>query len=138
MSEYKIVNRVHPTPAFAQTVAEVEAQVELDKSLPLVEQVLQNSGMLAELTKQNYEPSAAGVEAMLRKQSAEGHSCLDELRTAEASQAPSDVMVEVMALYEKCREESLPINRKEFEDFKERVIRAFKDMGFDTRKFFDE
>ena len=111
MSEYKIVNRVHPTPAFAQTIAEVEAQAELDKSLPLVEQVPQNPGVL------------------------------EGLKTAEASRATFVGQVGSLESWgEKVVRPFLerPIRREEFDDFKERVIRAFKDMGFDTRKFFDE
>ena len=116
MSEYKIVNRVHPTPAFAQTVAEVEAQAELDKSLPLVQEVAQNPEVAKVLRKKGFnvvsydcaeedvdnafkflevpKPSAVGVEAMLQKQFGPGseHCCgnelAEEMKTAEASRAP--------------------------------------------------
>jgi hypothetical protein len=123
MSEYKIVNRVHPTPAFAQTIAEVEAA--------------ENEGLAIPKLKTEFHVPVPKVGDEMKVPFHAGET-IKFVEMVEASRAPSDVMVEVMALYEKCREESLPINRKEFEDFKERVIRAFKDMCFDTRKFFDE
>ena len=171
MSDYKIVNRVHPTPAFAQTMAEVEAQVELEKAIPLVKEVIQNPGVLEGLKAEfhvpvpkvgdemkipfhagetiKFVPSAENVGKLLTSQVESFDH--DAVLTAEASRAPFvgkaetikfpepetfNQMVSRMAEELGCADPV--VKQSEFEDFKERVIRAFKDMGFDTRKFFDE
>ena len=155
MSEYKIVNRVHPTPAFAQTVAEVEAaeneglaipklKTEFHVPVPKAGDEMKVPFHAGETIK--FVPSAANVAKVLLSQN---HCCGDEIlaeiKTAEASRAPFvgkaepdtfNQMVSRMAEELGCADPV--VKQSEFEDFKERVIRAFKDMGFDTRKFFDE
>ena len=136
MSEYKIVNRVHPTPAFAQTVAEVEAQAELDKSLPLVQEVAQNPEVAKVLRKKGFNVPLVGSDY---EEPDEAFKFLEMPQMAEASRAPLVGKTE-----EWQPEESPPvtafetpesgevITREEFEQLKADLVLAFKKMGFDV------
>ena len=134
MPEYKIVNRVHPTPAFAQTIAEVEA-AEVEAA--------ENEGLAIPKLKTEFHVPVPKVGDEMKVPFHAGET-IKFVETAEASRAPfvgkADELKPVRDLIRDFVGSSYqpPITRKEFDDFKERVIRAFKDMGFDTRKFFDE
>ena len=127
MSEYKIVNRVHPTPAFAQTIAEVEAA--------------ENEGLAIPKLKSEFHVPVpkAGDEMKIPFHAGE---TIKFVETAEASRAPFVGKTEgeptAEAIAEIFRNLAKPVTREEFDDFKQQVIAAFKNMGFDTRKFFDE
>jgi hypothetical protein len=173
MSEYKIVNRVAPTPAFAQTQAEVAAEEVLDKSLSLIQEVAQNpevtkalaeKGLMVDPDVMNNPlpvvtnpmfgynektgmpvvavPSAANVAKILLSQA---HCCFEDM-PADLKQPETSPQEQLNELYETLRAEQEerqglragPVSREEFEEFKQSVIEAFKQIGFDTRKWFHE
>ena len=145
MSEYKIVNRVHPTPAFAQTVAEVEAQAELDKSLPLVQEVAQNPEVAKVLRKRGFNVPLVGSDY---EEPDEAFKFLEVPQMAEASRAPFvGKVVEDWSSCDVCKpadplnghlcEEHVEpevwlVTRTEFEQLKADLVLAFKKMGFDV------
>jgi len=149
MSEYRIVNRVAPTPAMAQTIAEVEAQAELEKAIPLVKEVIQNPGVLEGLKTEYHipfvprvgenvafspesreayvasvKPSAANVAAVLTSQR----------ESFELDDPELDLMLKIIQDIPESKLNSY-VSSEEFEQFKQKVIQAFKHAGFDTRNF---
>jgi hypothetical protein len=113
MSEYKIVNRVHPTPAFAQTIAEVEAA--------------ENEGLAIPKLKTEFHVPVPKVGDEMKVPFHVGET-IRFVETAEASRAP------LVGKTEEWQPEEGPlvITREEFEQLKADLVLAFKKMGFDV------
>jgi hypothetical protein len=146
MSEYKIVNRVAPTPAFAQTQAEVAAEEVLDKSLSLIQEVAQNPEVTKALAEKGLTVDSDVMNNPLPVVTNPMFGYNEKTGMPVVVIPKMSPQEQVSALYETLRAEQEerqglragPVSREEFEEFKQSVIEAFKQIGFDTRKWFHE
>ena len=107
MPEYRIINRVHPTPAFAQTVADVQAA--------------ENEG-LAPQTTEAFRKEYVG--AMILPEPGEFIPPPPQSEPETLDQMINKVAAELGDFH--------PVTRTEFEQLKADLVLAFKKMGFDV------